>query len=572
MGTVLGCALAVQPMTAAIAGTPGKMRRDQRPNIIVILLDDLGFSDFGSYGSEIRTPNIDALAQAGLRYNRFDTKAICSATRAALLTGRNNQAVRMARLPSRLLKPDHADQSKDKGELPANVELLPAALAKTGYATFAVGKWHLSPAYEGGPGGPADPGGAKASWPLQRGFQHYYGFLGGWTDQYAPKLIADNAPIATPVRAGYHVTEDLVDHAIADLKTNEASGKPAFLYLAFGATHTPVQVPKSYIDAYAGTYEKGWDSVRAARFERMKAMGVIPRNTVLPPRAKSDPAWNTLSAEQQQVYSRFMAAYAGFLTHTDEHIGRLFEYLRRSGQYDNSLIVIMSDNGAAGEGGLKGFFRKAYFDTATFEEARDHLDELGGPTTQPIYQRPWAMSSNTPFRRYKSWPYAGGSRVPLIISWPAKIRDPGAIRSSHVDVIDVAPTLLDAAGTSFLKKIDGAVQLPVAGRSILRGVLDRSAKVGRARQYFELDGNRAIRIGDWKAVAIHRNGMPFEQDEWRLFDLNTDFAEAHDVASSHPALLQKLKAAWAREAKANGGLPLTKYGGPFSKSDEFDED
>lgn len=564
-GTVLATALS----TGAVQARPAPAAR---PNIIVIVFDDTGFSDFGAYGSEIRTPHIDALAMGGLRYNRFDTKAVCSATRAALLTGRNNQAVRMADLPSRLPRPDPADLSKTKGELPLDAQMLPQVLASRGYTTMAIGKWHLSPAYEGGPGGPADPGGAKLSWPLQRGFGYYYGFLGGWTDQYAPKLIENNAPIPTPARPGYHVTEDLVDHAIAGLDANRASGKPAFLYLALGATHTPVQVPERYIRAYDGVYDKGWNAIRAERMARMQAIGIIPPGTRLAPRAKSDPAWDSLSADQRRVYARFMAAYAGFLTHSDEQIGRLLDYLKRTGQYDNSLIVLMSDNGAAGEGGMKGFFRKAYADTASFEDMRDHLGELGGPTTQPLYQRPWAMAGMTPFRRYKLWPYAGGVRAPLIVSWPRRIPRASEIRDAFVDVVDIAPTLAEAAGTRFAQSIDGRPQLPMAGRSVLRNILDPRIRAGRRTQFFDLRGNRAIRVGQWKAVAIHRQGTSFDEDAWQLFALATDFSESHDVAASHPGRLARLKAAWWREARANGATPLTEMSPALAALDRFDED
>lgn len=518
----------------------------QRPDIVLIVLDDVGFSDIGAFGSEIRTPAIDALAQGGLRYNRFDTKAICSPTRASLMTGRNSQTVRMEDLASTRATPDDRDEGMSKGELPSNAQAVAQALRGAGYDTWAIGKWHLAPSYDK----------AKASWPLQRGFDHFYGFIGGWSDQYRPELVDGNASVPVPATAGYHLSIDLVDHAIAALSAPPGTDRqPRFVYLALGAAHAPIQVPKRYIDPYVATYAKGWDAIRAERFARLKAMGVIPRGTILPPRDSGDPSWASLSDQQRQVYTRFMATYAGFLTQADEQIGRLVARLKRSGRFDNTLIVLLSDNGAAPEGGQAGGFRRPYFDQTPLADIARDLDQLGGPTTQPLYQRPWAMASDTPFRRYKLWPYAGGIRTPLIVSWPARIRAKGVVRTQLIDAVDIAPTLLDAAGTRFSPRIAGKAQIPVAGRSILRSFASPSAG-GRQVQYFELRGNRAITSGRWKAVAMHRSGTPFDQDRWELFDTSRDFAEAHDVAALYPRQLEAMKALWWREARTYSKPPV----------------
>jgi arylsulfatase len=556
------------PQSSSISApaTPSRAR----PNILVIIFDDNGISDFGAYGSEIHTPNIDALAKSGLRYNHFDTKAICSSTRASFLTGRNNQTVRMADLPSRKLKEDPTDDSKDKGDLPRNAETLAQALQAVGYDTYAVGKWHLSPAYDGGPGGPRDPGGGKPSWPLQRGFQHYYGFLGGWTDQYKPVLIRDNTPILAPETPGYHLSVDLADHAIADIDASKADGKPAFVYLALGASHTPIQAPRSYIDHYRGVYEKGWDAIRRERFERARKLGVIPADTRLPPRAAGDAAWDSLDPLHKKVFAQFMATFAGFLEHADAQIGRVIQHLKDTGQYDNTMIVLFSDNGGASEGGPNGGFRHPYNDRMSVEDMAAHLDELGGPTTEALYQRPWGLASSAPFRRYKLWPYAGGRRDPLIISWPCGIHGGGGIRPQPVDVIDLAPTILDVAGTRFDSNFGGAKQIPVAGRSVRASFASSTAVAGRPVQFFELRGNRAIRDGKWEAIAVHKWGTPFTSDRWQLFDLSKDFSESNDLSRSNPAKLEELKRIWWREARRYSNPPIEEMSSALHKFEPFD--
>lgn len=516
----------------------------ERPDIILIVLDDVGFSDLGAFGSEIATPNIDALAHNGLRYTRFDTKAVCSPTRAALLTGRNSQTVRMADLPARA---PTDDQSSFRGELPDNAQTVADALRSAGYGTYAVGKWHLAPAWEDG-----SPG-KNRSWPRQRGFDRFYGFLSGWTDQFHPSLVEDNRKVATPSRADYHFSADIVDRAIDDLRFNsrQASGKPAFLYLAFGAAHAPIQVPRPYIDRYAGTYEKGWDVLREERLKRMIAMGVVPQSTQLSPINSGDRRWSSLSETERKVYARFMATYAGFITHADEQIGRLIDYLKASGRYDNTLILLASDNGAAGEAGQTGSFEKLYRpNNMTPSEMLARIDTLGSAATQAQYQRPWAMLGATPFRRYKIWPFLGGVRAPLIVSWPRRlIGKEGGIRRQLVDAVDIAPTLLDAAGTRFAKRAGGQQQLPVAGHSFVPTFASARAAGPRSVQFFELRGNRAITSGNWRAVAMHRPGTSFDEDVWELFDLSRDFSESHNVAAQHPARLRSLQALWQREAR-----------------------
>lgn len=543
LAAVMGLAGHASARPVGAPASPSAPGPTGQPNIVLIVLDDVGFSDLGAFGSEIRTPHIDALASQGLRYNRFDTRAVCSPTRAALLTGRNSQTVGMADLPARVAT---SDTSSFRGELAPNAETVAQALKGAGYRTFAVGKWHLAPAWENGAPG------KNASWPLQRGFDHFYGFISGWTDQYKPALVEDNKLLPAPSQPDYHFSSDIVDHAIGDLRGAAAANpdQPAFLYLAFGAAHSPIQVPREYIDRYAGVYERGWDALRTDRFERMKRMGIIPADTSLPPINSGDRSWQSLSPAEKQVYARFMAAYAGFIEHTDEQIGRLVAYLKASGQYENSLIMLISDNGAAGEAGQKGSFEHLYRpNMMTPDEMLARIDDIGSARTQAQYQRPWAMLGATPFRRYKVWPFLGGVRAPLIISWPRQIKTGGQIRPQLVDAIDIAPTLVEAAGTRFAEKIGGVKQIPVAGRSIRKTFASDRVAGPRSVQFFELRGNRAITSGHWRAVAMHRQDSSFDADKWELFDLSSDFSESRNVAAQYPDKLRELQALWTREAR-----------------------
>lgn len=559
--------LGASALTPVAAPAAAKRATPGRPNIVLIVLDDVGFSDLGSFGSEIRTPHIDALAQSGLRYNRFDTKAICSSTRAALLTGRNNHTVGMEDLASYAAQPDPTVNPSQRGELPRNAETIAQALQSSGYSTWAFGKWHLAPKYD------EAPGHDKASWPLQRGFQHFYGFLSGWTDQYKPDLVKDNAHIPTPTTPGYLLSPDLIDHAISafDADRTAGTGKPSFVYLALGTAHAPIQVPKSYIDAYGDIYAKGWDAIRTERFARQKQLGIIPANTVLPPINSGDRPWSSLNDQEKAVFARFMATYAGFITHADDQIGRLVAHLKQTGQYDNTLFVVLSDNGAAPEAGQNGGFWNPYDPRTPVAEMAQNIDKLGGPDTQSLYQRPWAMAGVTPFRRYKLWPYAGGIRTPLILSWTKGIKAQGQVRGQHVDAVDIGPTLLDVAGTAFHAELGGVKQIPVAGHSFRASFT--SPKVGgRDVQFFELRGNRAITAGDWKAVAIHSYGQSFDEDRWALFNVAKDFSESEDLSAQYPGKLKELQALWWSEARKYSDPPLAEPAPQLQRFRQFDDD
>lgn len=540
----LSVALATTGLTVLGGGT-GLAAAKKRPNIIVIVLDDVGFSDLGCFGGEIRTPNIDGLAKAGLRYTGFDSRAVCSPTRTALLTGRNSQTVGMADIPFPGVKAG-GKQDKNSGYIPLNVQMLPAALKQVGYSSWAVGKWHLTPAYEEAADAP------HSTWPTRRGFDYFYGFIKGWTDQYHPNLVENEKPLPKPDRLGYHLSEDLIDKSISLIaeQGRSAPDKPFFLYLGLGAAHSPIQVSARYSDRYVGLYDKGWDKLRVERFERMKAMGVIPADTILPPHNDGDRLWADLSDDERTVFARFMEVYAGFIEHADEQIGRLLDHLKTQGLEQGTIVMLLSDNGAAAEAGQAGVFQKLYAPGGQpgIAEQKARLAELGTDKTQAQYQRPWAMASNTPFRRYKIWPWLGGVRVPLIVSWPAQVRDPGAFRRQHVDVIDIAPTLTKAAGTSFAKSINGIAQIPVAGASMLGTINSSRAPSPRPVQFFELRGNRAIRFGDWRAVAMRNCDSSQDESRWMLFNLARDFSESTDLSARYPDRLKMMQTLWVKEA------------------------
>lgn len=538
--------------TSALSAMPTAARTVRRPNIITIVLDDVGYSDFGCFGAEIRTPNIDRLASHGLRFNRFDTKAVCSSTRAALLTGCNGHTVNFPDVPDTAWGENAVHFAPETFRLPNNIRTTAEIFRDDGYATWLVGKWHLIPLDE------LAPGTSRHNWPQQRGFDYFYGFPRGWTDQYNPILVENEDYIYPDLPVDYHLSEDLVSKSVELIETLERDDpeKPFFLHLGFGVAHSPIQVPARYSARYAQLYDEGWDVVRERRFNRMIELGLIPEDTVLPGRAEDDRSWKELSDDERVVFARYMEVYAGFIEHADEQIGRLLDCLHRTSQFDDTLVVLLSDNGAASEAGQAGFFEDLYVpNVLSPEEQRARLPELGTVATQAEYPRPWASASSSPFRRYKLWPFLGGVRTPLIVSWPARIDDGGAIRNQFVDVVDIAPTLLDAAGLSFPANHEGRQMLPVAGISLLPALLSANAP-GRSRQYFELRGHRAITDGDWRAVAIHDCRSEYDDDRWHLFNVAEDFSESRDLARESPQRLARLKRVWNAEWERYGTGPL----------------
>jgi arylsulfatase len=528
--------------------------------VVLIVLDDMGFADLDCYGSRIATPHIGALANGGLRYNRFHVTALCSPTRACLLTGRNQHPVGMGFLAGLSMGfPGYS------GRIPKSAATLSRVLRDAGYRTFAVGKWHLTSSAEVGLAGSFD------HWPLGMGFERYYGFVGGAVDQWRPELVRDNSPVDQP-RPGndYHLTEDLAAQAIRFLHDQQhaAPGRPFFLYFATGAMHAPHQVGSTWIASYRGKFDDGWDAMRGEVFARQQQFGVVPPDAQLTPRPSWVAPWDELANEERRLYARMMEVYAGFLTHTDAQIGRVLGYLSELGMLDNTLVLLVSDNGASAEGGPHGYLRYGFDDNVA--SMLSHIDEFGGDGAQNHYAWGWAWAGNTPFRLWKRYSWLGGVRVPLVVHWPAGIPADcaGQVHSQFCHAIDLMPTILDAAGVTVPETVDGVSQRPLDGTSIVTTFADADSPNLRRTQYFETVGSRAIYHDGWKATTNHvdtgfppeveliEGSLDFESDRWSLFHLDEDFSEATDLAALHPDRLQQLVELWWSEAGRNQVLPL----------------
>lgn len=524
------------------------------PNVLVIVLDDTGFAHLGCYGSTIETPNIDRLASEGLRYSGFHTTALCSPTRACLLTGRDHHAVGM-----RGLSNWSSGFPNCTGRISPGAATLAEVLAERGYSTMAVGKWHLAPMEETSPAGPFD------EWPLGRGFGRYYGFLQGETSQFYPELYCDNHPIDPPRRPeeGYHLSEDLVDQAIRMIHEQRSCvpERPFFCYLAFGATHAPHHAPRPYLDKYRGRFDAGWDAVRAEWFSRQKQLGIVPQDAQLAPLNPGVRPWGELSGDEQRLACRLQEAFAAFLDHTDAQVGRLVDDLRSIEVLDDTLVMLLSDNGASQEGGPIGMLDTMRYFNGVPEDLAESIarqDEIGGPLTNTNYPWGWAQTGNTPLKRYKQNTYGGGVRDALIVRWPSRIEDPGAIRTQFCHVSDLHPTILDASGIEAPHVHQGVPQLPVTGTSLTYTFPSSGASEPTRKdvQSFEMLGHRGIWYRGWKAVAYHERGTSFDDDVWELYHLDSDFSECRNLADEHPALLREMIERWWVEAASTGSLPL----------------
>jgi arylsulfatase A-like enzyme len=533
------------------------------PNVVAVVLDDVGFAQLGGFGSDIATPHLDRLARNGLRYNRFHVTALCTPTRAAFLTGRNHHAVGMGFLADiPLAYPGYT------ARLPRSAATLPRLLRDAGYSTLAVGKWHLTPRFERSAAGPF------TQWPLGVGFERYYGFLQGDTNHWAPNLVADNHyvdPPAAPAE-GYHLSEDLAGTAIRFLldQQHAAPGKPFFLYVALGAAHAPHHVTPDWVEPYRSRFDRGWDAWRQEVFERQVGSGVVPAGTRLTERPPWVAVWAELEPGARRMLARQQEVFAGFLTHADAQLGRLISFLETSGRLDDTLLLVFSDNGASAEGGAVGSVNEHRFTSGLPESLADnlaHYDDWGGPRTYNHYSWGWAWAGNTPFKLWKRYTWLGGTRTPLIVHWPAGIAARGEIRDAFVHVTDLLPTVLDVAGVPAPASVDGVPQQAIDGASIRRTFADPAAP-GRDTQYFELLGSRSIVHGRWKATTNHVSAgvldeeqlavgsRRFEDDRWELFDLSGDFSEATDLADANPDVVADLERRWHTEAERNQVLPI----------------
>ncbi|MEX0678075.1 MAG: arylsulfatase [Pirellulales bacterium] len=524
------------------------------PNVIYLVLDDVGYAQLGCYGSSIQTPYIDRLAAGGLRYTNFHTTALCSPSRACLLTGHNHHANHMGVIAEYATGYPGYD-----GRMPPSQATIAETLKHSGYSTFYVGKWHQVPFGESSNAGPFD------GWPLAMGFERFYGFIGGETNQWFPHLATDNHNIETPTRPGYHLTEDLTDQAIRFIAEQQQvnPGKPFFMNLAYGAAHAPLHAPRKYIEMYRGKFDKGWDQARQQTLARQKQLGIVSADSVLPPRNDGIEAWDDLSADEKRLFARLQECFAGFLTHCDKNIGRLVDYLDENELFDNTLLIVVSDNGASQEGRLTGSFNESLYFNQIPENMELNLkliDELGGPLTYPHYPQGWAMAGNTPLKRYKQNTHAGGNTDPLIVHWPKGIADKGALRTQYHHMIDVTPTVLDVVGLAQPKSIRGVDQRPFDGTSMRYSFTDAQAPSRHETQYYEMLGHRAIYHRGWKAVAWHERGTDFELDRWELYHVERDFSESQDLATAQPEKLRELIERWWSEAGKYNVLPLDDRG------------
>jgi arylsulfatase A-like enzyme len=549
--------------------------KEGAPNVLFIVLDDTGYGHLGCYGSPIRTPNLDRLASGGLRYSNMHTTALCSPSRSCVITGRNHHSNALA-----CITEGATGYPGSNGNIPFENGFLSEILLSHGYSTFALGKWHLTPVDQCSPAGPC------ARWPLGRGFERFYGFFGGDTSQYYPDLVYDNHQIKPPKTPdeGYHLTEDLVDHAIefiADAK-QVAPEKPFFMYFCTGAMHAPHHVPKDWADRYKGQFDDGWDAYREKVFRRQLELGLIPPNTKLSVRDPDVQEWKGLKDEEKRLYARMMEVFAGYLEHTDHHIGRLIAFLEKTGQLDNTLIMVVSDNGASAEGGPHGSINENLFFNnvpETLEDGLAAIDDLGGPKYFNHYPWGWAWAGNCPFRRWKRETYRGGVADPFIVHWPNVITATGEIRHQYAHVIDMVPTVLEALAIDAPKSLRGVTQSPIQGISFAPTFRDARAEDRHRTQYFEMMGHRAIYHDGWRAVcpvpgpSFTEAGAGFgeltltedklrELDEhgWELYQVSKDFTETKDLAKEQRDKLVEMIATWYVEAGKYDVLPIDSRG------------
>lgn len=528
------------------------------PNIVVVLLDDVGFGQFGCYGSDIDTPNIDALATGGVQFTNFHVTPLCSPTRAALLTGRSPHMAGM-----RSVSNFRSGFPSLLGHISHKTATMAEVLRDRGYATFAVGKWHLAPMEECSAAGPHD------QWPLGRGFDRFYGFLDGETDQFHSELVCDNHPVEPPALPsdGYHLSEDIVDQMlkmIADSK-GVRPDRPVFSYVAFGACHAPHQAPAPYMEKYRGRYDEGWDVIRQRWYDKQIANGVIPKGTPLAPRNPGVDAWDTLPQNQKLLACRLQEAFAAFLDHTDDQIGRLIEGLRQMNQLDNTLLVVLTDNGASQEGGPFGVMHEMKFFNLILEtpdQAIGRIDDIGGPHSHTNYPWGWAQCGNSPFKWYKQNTHEGGVHVPMIIHWPNGIdqEQMGTKRNQFTFVSDIAPTVYDLLGIEAPLTFRGVRQKPITGHSFAHVLSDPDAPASNTLQYFENGGSRALVSDGWKAVCKHTPKADYDTEPWELYDLRVDMSECNDLAYDLPEKLRELIDLWWQEAQRHEVLPLDDRG------------
>jgi arylsulfatase len=549
---------------------------DGAPNVLFVVWDDTGYGALEPFGGPIEVPTMRRLADGGLRYSQFHTTALCSPTRASMLTGRNHTTVGMACICEAT-----TGFPGSNGHIPFETATIAEVLSERGYNTYMLGKWHCCPEDE------TNMAASKRNWPTGRGFERYYGFIGGETNQWYPDHVQDQQFVDQPYGPdeGYHLSKDLADRAIgmiADAK-QVAPEKPFFMYFCPGANHAPHHAPKEWIDKYKGTFDAGYEAMREQILERQKQAGLVPPDTQLSPMNPMEGMtsvdgkpispgdvvrpWDSLSAQEQRLFARMAEAYAGFCEYTDHQLGRIVDYLEKTGELDNTLIVAISDNGASGEGGPNGSVNENKFFNSVPDEMADNLkliDALGSPDTYNHHPVGWAMAFNTPYKMYKRYAWEGGVADPMIVHWPKGIRGRGEIRDQYTHCSDIVPTVFECLGIDLPEEVKGYTQLPLEGTSFRYSFDDAGAETRKPSQYYVMLGTRAIWRDGWKANAVHGSAPSdwghFGQDRWELYHVQVDRSETTDLAAEHPELLQELIALWHVHAGRYNGLPLEDRG------------
>jgi arylsulfatase len=541
------------------------------PNVLYIVLDDVGYAAMEPWGGLIETPNVIRLARGGLTYTNWHTTALCSPTRSSLLTGRNHTTNGMACIAEATAGFPNAN-----GHIPFECATLAEVLGERGWNTYALGKWHLCPADE------MNMASTKRNWPLGRGFERFYGFLGGETNQWYPDLVYDNHPVEQPAwpEDGYHLTTDLTDRAIAFIKDAKmiVPDRPFLMYLCPGACHAPHHAPREWIERYRGRFDMGYERYREIVFARQKELGVFPRTAELSginpsalersadgrpwPALDTVRPWDSLSAEERALFCRMAEVYAGFLSHTDHEIGRLLDFLESSGQFENTIVVLVSDNGASGEGGPNGSVNEIKFFNGIPDDVRENLrqlEELGSPATYNHYPVGWAWALNTPFKMWKRYNFEGGVADPMIVCWPRGIRASGELRHQFLHATDVVPTLYDCLGIEMPEVVRGFTQVPLEGVSFRSTFMSDDVPTPKETAFFSMLGSRAIWHRGYKAVSVHpiAGWGRYDRDRWELYDVDQDPTEMRDLAAEQPDKLREMVNRWFHEAGRYQGLPLT---------------
>jgi len=531
---------------------------EQAPNVVIVLIDDQGFGVSSAFGGPVNEPTLEKLATKGLKYNRFHTTALCSPTRVALLTGRNhhlNNAGAIMELATAF--------PGNTGIRPNSLAPLAEMLRLNGYSTAAFGKYHETPPWEVSASGPFD------RWPTRSGFDKFYGFIGGETNQWAPAVYDGTVRVETPADPNYHFTTDMTNQAINWVSAQQSltPDKPFYLYFAPGATHAPHHVPKAYIQKYKGKFDQGWDKLREETFARQKTLGVIPQDAKLTARPKEIPAWDGQTPDQKKLFARQMETFAGFAEHTDTEVGRLVQALEEMGELDNTLFLyVVGDNGCSAEGGPEGAYNEMMALNGiggTADQMMNHIDDWGSPTTFPHFAIGWAHAGNTPFQWTKQIAsHFGGTRNGMVVHWPKGIKAKGEIRSQFTHATDIAPTVMEAAGLPFPKSVNGTEQTPFSGNSFAFSFDEAGAADRHTTQYFEMFGNRGIYDHGWVACTRHSipwllvNNPPLKADVWELYNVDKDFTQANNLAASNPKKLKELQEIFNREATKNHVFPI----------------